>query len=429
MNMFRQDQEHRPASPRTKERHRGTRQRKKIPTIQSIPPFHYWIILVVISSGCSGGANETSPVIETLADGTVDVIHSFLPDRTVGLDTIAVWDLERDDADYLFNSIQDVAGCPGGFFLLDGGNREVVRLTIDGSVIFRFGRRGQGPGEFQLPAALRVSKDHIWVADARNRRYSVFRLDGTYERDVRWTGIGHSDREFLPLGEDLLLFGARTFLSLSQAERIEPNFYLCLEELPTGVADTLVVMLGLRWHRITLTADTGEQELQVEPPQFAPEFRWDSTEEGRVFTVTGDSYQIEERDLTGSIRRRIKTPTLDLTVSRRDKEWFFDGFRFTSADGRVLRATRTSLEDYPFAERRQAITGLAVDPLGRLWVRASTENPGRPRIDLFSLDGEFLGRLATTVLPLAFTDGGAALLRTTAGDGVERYLVVRPLLP
>jgi len=143
--------------------------------------------------------------------------------------------------------------------------------------------------------------------------------------------------------------------------------------------------------------------------------------------VLGTDYRITMHDVKeGSLLREIVAPEPDLTVTQRDRDWFFDeeGFRFGFGTGETFSATRESLERYPFADRRSAILGISVDPLGRLWVQASTEDPGRSRLDLFDLEGNYLGHLEDIPIPEAFTPEGHALLRIRSRDSMDVFCVV-----
>ncbi len=386
--------------------------------------------LTVLASGCSSRTGGEEPRIETLADGSEQVGYARLPVRPLALDTLAVWDLWGDDQDYLFHDIMGAAGTADGFLLVDRGNREVVRVDFAGRVRSHFGRQGQGPGEFQFPHAVQVADDRIWVSDLMNGRFSIFDAGGIYQRDLRWAELGWHGSSYRPLPDGRLLLGAETFVGFDDFDRIVPTQYVLLRDPALPRADTLAAMPGMRQHQITVTAESGQQMVFVDSPQFAPRLHWAVTSGGRLFTVSSDDYRIEERDLSGRLVRTILAPAPDLTVTQRDRDWFFtEEFRFGFGSGEMFKATQASLEAYPFAGRRQAITGLAVDPLGRLWVRASTEDPGRPRMDLFTLEGTYLGSLGTVPLPLAFAADGSALLMETDREGTETYQVVRPLLP
>lgn len=68
-------------------------------------------------------------------------------------------------------------------FILDDQANEVRVFSSSGVHLRTIGRSGAGPGEFAGPDGLHVSSEGLlWVRDPRNRRYSVFNLDGTLQK-------------------------------------------------------------------------------------------------------------------------------------------------------------------------------------------------------------------------------------------------------
>jgi len=61
-----------------------------------------------------------------------------------------------------------------------GGNR-IVKLTKDGQFIKAWGKKGSGPGEFDLPHCLAFdSKGRLLVGDRNNNRIQIFDQDGNF---------------------------------------------------------------------------------------------------------------------------------------------------------------------------------------------------------------------------------------------------------
>jgi DNA-binding beta-propeller fold protein YncE len=84
-----------------------------------------------------------------------------------------------------FNKPTDVAIADNGdFFVSDGyGNSRVVKFDKNGKFIKAWGKKGKGPGEFNLPHAVRFdSKGLLYVADRENNRIQVFDQDGKFIR-------------------------------------------------------------------------------------------------------------------------------------------------------------------------------------------------------------------------------------------------------
>jgi len=384
-------------------------------------------LVLLSSSGCSGtGEPSEMYSVETLDSGVVRVTHHQLSLKTLTPDTVGIWNLWEEDSGYFFNNISAADGAEGGFYLCDLGNRQVVKVDLEGKAQFSFGRSGQGPGEFRFPFSLKVFGDQVWVADMMNNRFSVFGLDGSYLRDLRWEGYRWFGGGFHLVGDNRVLSAAQTFVGFEDTEEIDPVFSVVIFDLDSGESDTLATMTGLRNHQITVSSMTGQGMTFIGPPKFAPGLHWTFAGEDRLLTVTGLDYRFEERDLRGRVHREVLAPAPDLTVTQRDRKWFLEeeGMRFGFGTGEVFTATRTSLENYPFAERRQAIEAISVDPLGRIWVLANTEDPGSKRMDLFDREGGYLGSLGDFPMPISFNREGLALLQISDRESMDIFYVV-----
>jgi hypothetical protein len=96
-------------------------------------------------------------------------------DRSVpplfALDTVLTIDDER------LWSVQTVRFLPDRYLVVNGGSRELFLFDQAGVLESRFGRQGQGPGEFGYIADAAVTGDSIYVLDSLLRRLSMF-VDG-----------------------------------------------------------------------------------------------------------------------------------------------------------------------------------------------------------------------------------------------------------
>jgi DNA-binding beta-propeller fold protein YncE len=64
----------------------------------------------------------------------------------------------------------------GNLYVVDGMFDAVQAFNHQGQLLYYFGRSGDGPAEFQLPAGLFVDKENrIYVTDSYNHRVQVFR--------------------------------------------------------------------------------------------------------------------------------------------------------------------------------------------------------------------------------------------------------------
>ena len=93
----------------------------------------------------------------------------------------------------LFNEPNEaVVGPTGDLFVLQGhgkGESLVLKFDKDGNFIKTWGKKGKGPGEFDLPHSLVFdAKGLLYIADRNNARIQVFDADGNYIRESKHPG-------------------------------------------------------------------------------------------------------------------------------------------------------------------------------------------------------------------------------------------------
>lgn len=69
-------------------------------------------------------------------------------------------------------------------YIIDKEDNCVFCYNYDGELVNRFGKMGNGEGEFDAPAAITVDKQYIYVADEKDGRIQFFDFDGNYQKEV-----------------------------------------------------------------------------------------------------------------------------------------------------------------------------------------------------------------------------------------------------
>ncbi len=129
------------------------------------------------------------------------IVMKFDPDGKL-LQTLGTADISGESME-LFNQPTHVLVAPGGeIYVTDGyGNSRVVKLSPDGKPILSWGKRGRGPGEFDIPHCLAIDEQGlIYVADRGNNRIQVFDENGGFLAE--WPGLRAPDGVFF-LGDCL----------------------------------------------------------------------------------------------------------------------------------------------------------------------------------------------------------------------------------
>jgi hypothetical protein len=65
-------------------------------------------------------------------------------------------------------------------FILDSETEEIKSFSKSGDFLYSFGRKGQGPGEFQMPSDMDILGNWIFVADGANRRIQILDKKGSF---------------------------------------------------------------------------------------------------------------------------------------------------------------------------------------------------------------------------------------------------------
>lgn len=116
-----------------------------------------------------------------LPDVGIHVVRKFSPEGKPLL-TLGTPNEPGEDERH-FNKPTDVAVTPeGDIFVSDGyGNNRVVHFDRNGKFVKAWGRKGRGPGEFNLPHGIGVdSRGRLYVADRNNARIQVFDQSGKF---------------------------------------------------------------------------------------------------------------------------------------------------------------------------------------------------------------------------------------------------------
>ncbi len=102
------------------------------------------------------------------------------------------------DSPETFNGPTDVAVAPNGdVFVADGHfNSRIVKFSKDGTFIKAWGRKGTGPGEFDVPHTLAFdSRGRLFVGDRSNKRIQIFDQQGAFI--AQWTQFGSPSGIFI----------------------------------------------------------------------------------------------------------------------------------------------------------------------------------------------------------------------------------------
>ena len=134
-----------------------------------------------------------------------------------------------------FNLPTDVAVARDGSFYVSDGyeNSRIVKFSKEGNYLFDWGKRGTGPGEFNIPHSISLdSHGNVYVADRENNRIQKFDGNGKFLKEWKndeatslfALSVSQADNIFavddlyvndsLPMGDDVLQFDVNLDLQM-----------------------------------------------------------------------------------------------------------------------------------------------------------------------------------------------------------------------
>jgi len=113
---------------------------------------------------------------------------------------LSIGEVEGEEA-YMFSRINDIdMDEDGKIYVAEGASAHIRLFDENGKYLRSLGRKGQGPGEFQMPIYVQItSQNEIMVHDYMAQRLNFFSLDGNYLRQMSTTATRNP---FIPIKMD-----------------------------------------------------------------------------------------------------------------------------------------------------------------------------------------------------------------------------------
>ena len=276
---------------------------------------------------------------------------------------------------------------PGGLAVFDDGDRSLKVYEEDGSLRFRMGRRGQGPGEFEdvwMNHGL-SPQGRIVITDGTNARITlVDPADGSYE------GIpmsGWVTWDAAQVGPDRFVIIHASFSEqwgqLESLDRVDRSL---------TVVDTVASVPPGRVLRVAVPVEGGRtSSVNVSKP-FWPFFSW-WTQGSRIAICRGATFRVELFDLQGRKERILEWDAPLAAVT--DSMWAATQRTVLRTYGIYGPTVWTALER---PERVPSVEGVRLDDAGRVWALRYIPSeryggPADPNLywDVLDADGTWLG--------------------------------------
>lgn len=145
-------------------------------------------------------------------EGKGQQVFKFSPEGKVLL-TLGRAGVAGDDTE-TFNAPSDVAiAANGDIFVADGHggntNARVVKFSKEGKFLKTWGKKGSGPGEFNIPHTIAIdSRGRVFVGDRGNNRIQIFDQDGKFLDE--WKQFGRPSGIFIAKDDTLYVIDSES---------------------------------------------------------------------------------------------------------------------------------------------------------------------------------------------------------------------------
>ena len=319
--------------------------------------------------------------------------------------------LEIGRAELLFGSVASVCeDDAANFYVLDQREQKVLKFSPDGRLLLTFGRKGQGPGDFQSPGQivftsggdLAVLEDINYVSFHKTDGAFVRRLDLNGRLGLGFVGL---DRyyawDWRPEDRQQLLVDAKNTV---------------LKTFHSIARDRFSTLLPDESGRTVMFNYSHEA--------YVPQFLY---AHGVGLSAIGisDRYEIALLDEKGQTLEPIRRDVKPGKLSAKERDFLERGLRdFVKSKNWPDRVSRELGKKIPAF--KNIISAVLISPTRVLIFRFPpdiTAEPSRLPVDVFTRGGAFLGTAELPEVPL-FISGSAMYFSRAAADG-NVYLIKR----
>jgi hypothetical protein len=327
----------------------------------------------------------------------------------------------------LFNARSVLSGPDGQIYVLDSGNSRLQVFDAAGDHVRTMGGAGQGPGEFDRANAMVIAGDRLVVADFRNRRYTIWTLDGEYLREVKYP-TGYSPMQLKGFLDGTMI--GRLTIRQEDANAFTsfgtPHYKLFVYDLDLNVVNEVQDFPQPNLPVIIRQRENGGSFSRLQVP--SPNSSFAATAAGSVYTSLSEEYQVYALNKNGTMGWALRV-SWDRVPIREDE--------ITSAIEQVRERTPdASRSEVDWPSFRPALSRVQVDGHGHVYVFPYPDNDDETdhaAVDVYSDEGEHL--FSGFMRSIRWTDAQGDFLYSRESDDdtgeerILRYLLAEPWNP
>lgn len=302
----------------------------------------------------------------------------------------------------------------GLMYVADSRTDDVRVFGPDGTLRTKFGRTGEGPGDFRAPAFMGVdASGRMWVRDDPNTRYHAFDLRGDRPRPagmIRMPGVSRAPASRAEWSADRKLIHAvyagfpeptLTVFALDESGTVSRRY-----QVPAAPSGEVAKVRGRNGTLVTVGEPFGGRPLRAVGGK------------GQSLVAFSSTYRVDWYDARGHRLRTLSRAVNGPPVAAAERD---EAERALADQARRIGVARGAIKlDVP--KHKPALKNLGFDLDGRVWVQMSTPAGQENVADVYDATGKRVAEMRwpeKVELYQWAARGNAALGVATAESGLS----------
>jgi hypothetical protein len=312
----------------------------------------------------------------------------------------------------------------GNIYICDYKANNIKKFNASGKHLKTIGRKGQGPGEFNMPFEIAVTDDRLIVWDLGNRRLCVLAPDGEFIKSVQiFRGEGRPQKmRPLPNGNIVI-----ELEKIYYGEQDKPQD--CLIEIFSPELEKIKTLYTQQvWRNKFMRIESMFTNI-IQP--FSPLVCWDVSLKGKIVIGYPSEYKIDLYDSEGGKISSFSHSYEPVKVTDKDKESFFSGITYSSEGTTTQTVPEPVVKNTEFPKSKPAFKQILVDSEGNIlvWPYRKNREEESKYFDAFTSDGNFIGNvqiMGDASFPVrAIIQNGSFWLQKTDEEGLIKVVKYR----
>lgn len=353
-----------------------------------------WLFAVSLLVTCCSQHEKPLATVE-VNDG-VTLVHNQATPRFPGKAVVFAEELAISPKDAEGNIILSEPGrfavdAHGNIFIVDRQDLIIRVFDPQGRHIRSFGKKGEGPGEFQGILGMTFLPDgRLICTDTALRRTSLFDREGNFQSTHKWRGFLLD----LYLATDSAYFANETLFGQPSRMFVKKFDLEGKELLSLGEFKPL----GIKMLR------SGNTSFGISLPYTPRSVLAGDPNSHLLYHCLNDTYLIEVYDAEGTLFRKIDRPYELLPFTHEDAREYYDSFADNPSQVFVEMA-----KDVELPSVKTVTESMLIDEGGRLWVglheKKEMEERELTAYDIFDPEGLYSAKVWSEYQPSLFKNG------------------------